>query len=116
RLTVSRRQPALVSALFEQHLGTGPTRIVGVAREPGLRSKVACSGPGDPRMELIGPAGMIARAVTAELGQEKIDIVAVDDDLAQFAAAALTPASVQRAEVIDPVRRVVRAYVTPDQI
>lgn len=113
RLTVSRRQPALVTALFARHLdGTGTT-IRSVAREPGVRTKVAYSGD---LADLVGPAGTIVRSVTADLDGEKVDLIATSDDPATFAAAALSPAKTISATVTDPSRRTVTVEVAPDQM
>jgi len=56
------------------------------------------------------------RAVTAELGAEKIDIVDWSDDLATFVASALSPAKVTSAYVIDESTRAVRALVPDYQL
>lgn len=113
RLTVSRRQPALVSSLLAKHLEGTETTISGVAREPGVRTKVAYRGQ---LSDLLGPAGMHVRAVMTDLGGEKVDLVAVSDDPAVFAAAALTPAKTIAATVTDPTRRTVTVEVAPDQM
>lgn len=117
KLTVSRRQPALVSALFERHLARvgSDARVVAVAREPGVRSKVSCAGQGDPRAELVGPAGMIVRSVMADLGGEKVDIIHSEGALEEFVAAALSPAAVVGSELVDATRRVVLVKVTAEQ-
>lgn len=119
KLTVSRRQPALVVELFNQKLAqTGTdTTIVSIAREPGVRTKVACTGSSpDPRQDLIGPAGTTARSVTSQLDGERIDILTHDADLAQYVTNALSPAVVEKVEVLDPQRRIVVAHVREDEL
>ena len=74
--------------------------------EPGVNAKGAC----------IGELGQRVRAVTAELGNEKIDIVDHSDDLATFVANALSPAKVSSAFVIDPATKAVRALVPDYQL
>lgn len=113
RLTVSRRQPALVAALFDRHLAGTETMITGVAREPGVRTKVAFEGA---VADLVGPGGLAVRAVMNELGGERIDLIAKSEDLAVFAATALSPATVISATLTDPARRVVAVEVAPDQL
>ena len=55
------------------------------------------------------------RAVTQELQGEKIDIVDYDDDIALFIAAALSPASAIRVDVLNRDTRQARAIVPDDQ-
>jgi transcription termination/antitermination protein NusA len=116
-LTVSRRHEGLLRGLFElevPEIYDGLVEIKAVAREAGLRSKVAVwsneSGI-DPVGACVGPRGSRVRAVVSELRNEKIDIIQWDPDPARFIAKALSPARVrevylddeeQQAEVIVP--------------
>src|SRR5919112_1931556 len=79
-LTVSRRHEGLLRGLFElevPEIYDGLVEIKAVAREAGLRSKVAVwsneSGI-DPVGACVGPRGSRVRAVVSELRNEKIDI------------------------------------------
>ena len=72
----------------------------------GINAKGAC----------IGELGQRVRAVTAELGNEKIDIVDYSDDLATFVASALSPAKVTSAFVVDESLKAVRALVPDYQL
>jgi N utilization substance protein A len=116
-LTVSRRHEGLLRGLFElevPEIYDGFVEIKAVAREAGLRSKVAVwsKEPGiDPVGACVGPKGSRVRAVVSELRNEKIDIIQWDPDPARFIAKALSPARVrevyldddeQQAEVIVP--------------
>ena len=76
------------------------------ALEPGINAKGAC----------IGELGQRVRAVQAELGEEKIDIVDHSDDLAKFVANALSPSKVTSAFVLDEEARQVRALVPDYQL
>jgi N utilization substance protein A len=76
------------------------------ANQPGVNAKGAC----------IGELGQRVRAVTSELGSEKIDIVDWNEDLATFVASALSPAKVTSAFVIDEGTRAVRALVPDYQL
>lgn len=122
KVTVSRRQPALVDALFAdvcEPLRSGAVQITGIARDPGSRCKVAVTStvPGlDPAAALLGPGAEYARQVAQALGSEKIDLVRHSDDLATFVAAALTPAKGVAAQLTDAARRAVTATVAPDQL
>lgn len=118
KITVSRRQPSLVTALFAKvtpELASGQVRIVAIARDPGSRTKVAVTGPG-ARAALIGPNADRIRQVVAALPGEKVDVLEHHEDLAAYAAAALTPAKIIATEVLDPARKLVRVTVAPDQV
>ena len=116
-LTVSRRHEGLLKGLFElevPEIYDGFVEIKAVAREAGLRSKVAVWSKEqgiDPVGACVGPRGSRVRAVVSELRNEKIDIIQWDPDPARFIAKALSPARVrevyldddeQQAEVIVP--------------
>lgn len=82
------------------------TKMAVRALEPGVNAKGAC----------IGELGQRVRAVTAELNNEKIDIVDYSDNLATFVANALSPAKVTSSYVIDESTKAVRALVPDYQL
>jgi N utilization substance protein A len=101
-IIVSRTHPGLIRRLFElevPEIYDGIVEIRNVAREPGLRSKIAVSSrePGlDPVGACVGPKGSRVRMVVAELRGERIDVIPWDDDPARFVANSLSPARVTR--------------------
>jgi transcription termination/antitermination protein NusA len=121
-ITVSRTHPSIVRKLFAlevPEIASGLVEITALAREAGHRSKVAVKAtqPGvNAKGAAIGELGQRVRAVSAELGGEKIDIVDHSDDLATFVANALSPARVSSAFVIDKNTRAVRALVPDYQL
>jgi N utilization substance protein A len=121
-ITVSRTHPALVRKLFAlevPEIASGVVEIVSLAREAGHRTKIAvrATEPGvNAKGACIGELGQRVRAVTAELNNEKIDIVDYSPDLANFVASALSPAKVTRAYVIDESIKAVRALVPDYQL
>jgi transcription termination/antitermination protein NusA len=121
-ITVSRTHPGLVRKLFAlevPEIHKGLVEITSVAREAGHRSKIAVKAlePGiNAKGACIGELGQRVRAVQAELGEEKIDIVDYSDDIAQFVANALSPAKVSSAFVIDEATKQVRALVPDYQL
>jgi len=121
-ITVSRTHPALVRKLFAlevPEIASGVVEIVSLAREAGHRTKIAvrATQPGvNAKGACIGELGQRVRSVTAELNNEKIDIVDYSDDLASFVASALSPAKVSKTVVIDPDLRAVRALVPDYQL
>ena len=122
QITVSRTHPALVRKLFAlevPEIAGGLVEIVSLAREAGHRTKIAVRAvePGiNAKGACIGEMGSRVRAVTAELNNEKIDIVDYSPDLAAFVASALSPAKVTRAYVVDESLKAVRALVPDYQL
>ncbi|HVX06424.1 transcription termination factor NusA [Humibacter sp.] len=121
-ITVSRTHPALVRKLFAlevPEIASGVVEIVSLAREAGHRTKIAvrANQPGvNAKGACIGELGQRVRAVTAELNNEKIDIVDYSPDLPTFVASALSPAKVTRAFVVDESLKAVRALVPDYQL
>ncbi|MCW4386708.1 transcription termination factor NusA [Salinibacterium sp. SYSU T00001] len=122
QITVSRTHPSLVRKLFAlevPEIANGLVEIVSLAREAGHRTKIAVKAnePGiNAKGSCIGELGQRVRAVTAELNNEKIDIVDYSDDLATFVSNALSPAKVSSSFVIDQSTKAVRALVPDYQL
>jgi transcription termination/antitermination protein NusA len=121
-ITVSRTHPGLVRKLFAlevPEIATGLVEIVSLAREAGHRTKIAVKA-NDPSINAkgacIGELGRRVRAVTEELGGEKIDIVDYNAELPVFVANALSPAKVTSAFVLDANTKAVRALVPDYQL
>ena len=119
-LIVSRATPDFVVKLFEREVAEihdGVVRIMGIAREPGRRTKIAVSSD-DPRIDPVGACvgirGTRVRNITDELGSERVDIVPYDKDLAKYAANALLPAKVQSVE-IDEEKHELQVTVNEEQ-
>ena len=113
-IVVSRAHKGLVEGLFKlevPEIGSGIVEIKAIAREAGHRSKVAVSSRQagvDPVGSCVGQKGVRVQAVIAELGVEKIDVIAYSDDPAKFVAAALSPAKVEKVRTDTEVKT---AYV-----
>jgi len=121
-ITVSRTHPGLVRKLFAlevPEIASGLVEIVSLAREAGHRTKIAvkANDPGiNAKGACIGELGRRVRAVTEELGGEKIDIVDYDAELAKFVANALSPAKVTSSFILDANIKAVRALVPDYQL
>lgn len=118
QLVVSRGNGDFIEWLFRAEvpeMESGAVEIKEIAREAGVRTKIAVSStvPGvDPVGTFVGGHGTRVNAVTSEVGeQEKIDIVVWDEDPANFIKNALSPTQVtevklnkagQKATVIVP--------------
>lgn len=97
-IIVSRSAKELLEGLFRQEvpeIAQGSVEIKVVAREAGSRSKIAVfSGQMgvDPVGSCVGQKGVRVQAVINELSDEKIDIIAYQDDVVEFIKSALSPA------------------------
>jgi transcription termination/antitermination protein NusA len=120
-IVVSRRSPELIKKLFEMEvpeIADKLVEIVGVAREPGYRSKIAVISHADgvdPVGACVGPRGSRVRMVVSELRGEKIDIIPHNDEPARFVAKALSPARV-REVIVDDEGRQATVIVPDDQL
>lgn len=117
-IVVSRRSPELIKGLFEvevPEIADKHVEIVGVAREPGYRSKIAVISHTDgidPVGACVGPRGSRVRMVVSELRGEKIDIIPYNEEPARFVAKALSPARVR--EVLVDDEEMQATVVVPD--
>ena len=108
QITVSRTHPGLVRKLFALEVPeiARRSRRDRLARPRG-RATARRSPCGRPiptinaKGACIGELGRRVRAVTEELGGEKIDIVDYDPELAKFVANALSPAKVTSSFILD---------------
>jgi N utilization substance protein A len=118
-IILSRSQPNLVEKLFEAEVPEiyeGIVKIVGVAREPGSRSKIAVTtrdSDVDPVGACVGIKGSRVQAVVQELRGEKIDIVPFDRDPARYIINAIQPAEVNKVIVDEADHRM--ELVVPDE-
>lgn len=117
---LSRSYPKFVSKLFAAEvpeISEGIVEIKSIAREPGIRSKIAVMSNDeavDPIGACVGQRGTRVNAVTAELGGEKIDIIEWSDDPNEFLTHALSPAKVVNVEIRP--HHEARVYVPADQL
>ena len=120
-IVVSRTHPDLIRRLFELEVPEvydGVVEVRSVAREPGVRSKVAVSSNDDhldPVGACVGPKGSRVRTVVSELRGERVDVVLWSDDPAKCVASALSPARVSRV-IIDPEDNYATVIVPDDQL
>jgi N utilization substance protein A len=121
QVRVSRAARAFVHRLMEAEvpeIKAGAVEIRALAREPGLRTKIAVwsNEPGlDPVGACVGPKGVRHRAILSELAGEHVDIVPWSDDPEAFVAAALGPARVDSVS-IDRTTRTATALVPREQL
>ena len=120
-IVVSRTHPDLIRRLFELEVPEvydGVVEVRSIAREPGVRSKVAVSSYDDrldPVGACVGPKGSRVRTVVSELRGERVDVVLWSDDPAKCVANALSPARVSRV-IVDPENNYATVIVPDDQL
>ena len=121
QVRVSRASRSFVHRLLEAEvpeIKAGTVQIRALAREPGLRTKIAVSAtePGiDPVGACVGPRGVRHRAILSELVTEHVDIVPWSDDPEAFVAASLGPAKAE-AVSIDRATRTATVLVPRGQL
>lgn len=106
QLVVSRGCPEFITHLFRSEvpeMETGAVEIKDIAREPGVRTKLAVhsSVQGvDPVGTFVGGHGTRVQAVMGEVGdQEKIDIIVWAETPDEYIANALSPTKVTRVKI-----------------
>ncbi|MDP9364024.1 MAG: transcription termination factor NusA, partial [Chloroflexota bacterium] len=121
QLIVSRSHPGLIRRLFElevPEIFSGAVEIMEVAREPGLRSKVAVAARQekvDPVGSCVGVRGVRIQNIVNELYGEKIDVIEWAPDTAQFIANALSPAKPSNV-TLDEANKVATVIVPTEQM
>jgi len=99
-IILSRADNAFVKQIFAREvpeIGSGAVEIRKIAREPGVRTKIAVysAQPGvDPVGSCVGQKGVRVQAVTNELGGERVDIIPWSEDSKEFISATLAPVEV----------------------
>ncbi len=110
-ILLSRSHYGFVKRLFEleiPELSDGSVLLYSVAREPGVRSKVAVYSENskiDPIGACIGEKGRRIANIITELHGEKVDIVRYDQDPAIFIENALSPAKNLMVAITDPKKQ-----------
>jgi N utilization substance protein A len=122
QLVVSRGNKEFIEWLFRAEvpeMESGAVEIKGIAREAGVRSKIAVASnvPGvDPVGTFVGGHGTRVNAVVSEVGeQEKIDIIVWSDDTVEYITNALSPTKVSKV-MLDEKNQKARVLVPEDQL
>lgn len=119
RIYVSRAHPGFVRKLLElevPEIEKGFIEVVAVAREPGVRTKVAVKAlvpELDPVGTCVGSSGARVREVVKELGGEKVDIIRWSDDVRELIKNSLEPARVLDIRLDEEAKKAV--VVVPDE-
>ena len=118
-LILSRSSVNFIRKLFEREVSEihdGIVEIMGIAREAGIRTKIAVRST-DPRVDAVsacvGVRGLRVRNITNELGNERVDIIRYDDDPHVYLANAMQPAKILGVEE-DRIRKQYTVYVNEE--
>jgi N utilization substance protein A len=112
QIIVSRSDPEFLKELFKlevPEIESGVVEIKAVAREAGMRSKIAVVSNQDgvdPIGSCVGQRGIRIANIMNELGEEKIDIIEWSEDPEEFVANALSPAKVNEVNIEEGVATV----------
>ncbi|MBP7637880.1 MAG: transcription termination factor NusA [Kiritimatiellae bacterium] len=121
-VVLSRACSDFVKTLFRlevAEIADGIVEVMGVARDPGYRSKIAVKTLDekvDPVGACVGLRGVRVRNIVRELNGEKIDIVRWSEDIKQYVAQALAPAKLEGVTIDPDESRTVHVTVAPDQL
>jgi len=121
QLFVSRVAPEFLVELFKlevPEVGQDLIEILGAARDPGLRAKIAVSS-NDPRIDPVGACvgmrGSRVQTVSTELAGERVDIILWNENPAQFVINAMSPAEVVSI-VVEEEKHSMDVAVGPEQL
>lgn len=121
QLFVSRTAPELLIALFRlevPEVSEGMISIIGAARDPGSRAKLAVKS-NDPRLDPVGACvgmrGSRVQSVSNELAGERVDIILWNPSEAQFVINAMSPAEIQSI-VVDEDKHSMDLAVSSDNL
>ncbi len=101
-ITLSRSHPDFVKCLFKlevSEIADGVVEVMGIAREPGYRTKIAVMSHDqkvDPVGACVGMRGIRVKNIVRELYGEKIDIIRWHSDPKTYVTNALSPAKLSK--------------------
>ncbi|MDX1707060.1 MAG: transcription termination factor NusA [Desulfobacterales bacterium] len=119
QIILSRTHPNFLIHLFRTEvpeIRESIVTIMGAAREPGIRAKIAVASNNsdiDPVGACVGMKGSRVQNVVQELRGEKIDIIPWHVDPAKFVCNALAPAEISRV-IIDEANQTMEVIVPDD--
>ena len=121
QIVVSRTHPEMIRRLFEMEvpeISNNSVEIVGIAREAGMRTKIAVKSNidgVDPVGTFVGGRGSRVQAVMNEIGEEKIDIIPFSEDPVEYISSALSPTKVISVKIDEDEKKAV-VKVPEDQL
>lgn len=126
QIEVTRASEGFLKRLFEeeiQEVYEGTVIIKNIAREAGIRSKVAVYSNHDdidPQGACIGQGGNRIQSIVAQLGnskdKEKIDVIVYSPNIGLFIANSMRPADVVGVEIIDEEERKASVIIEDEKL
>lgn len=122
RLLVTRRTPDFVIELLKlqvPEIASGDVTVKAIAREEGIRTKVAVFSQNtkvDPVGACIGESGTRIAEVLREIKPEKVDILRWSDNPAELVGNSIAPASALEVKVANIENREATVFVSPTQL
>ncbi|MBI5753681.1 transcription termination/antitermination protein NusA [Candidatus Peregrinibacteria bacterium] len=119
-LLISRTNPNLVKKLLEleiPEIKSGLVVVKSIARDPGVRCKVAVSSNDekiDPIGSCVGQKGVRVQNIMQELNGERIDIIQWSENMEDYIRTSLAPAKTAVIKLSLEEKRA-KVYVNPDQ-
>jgi N utilization substance protein A len=121
-IVLSRAHPDFVRRLFEvevPEIYEKIVEIVNVAREAGMRTKVAVLSTNpkvDPVGACVGVKGARVKPIIDELRGERIDLIAYSIDPVKYISAALAPAKVLAVNIVSEEEKKAEVLVADDML
>jgi len=121
QVMISRSHRDYMAALFRREVpevDDGTVQIMGVARDPGSRAKVAVLSRErdvDPVGACVGVRGSRIQNIVQEMYGERIDIVVWNPEISAYARNALAPAQISRI-IVDEADNMLEVTVPDDQL
>ena len=118
---LSRADPEFVVKLFAREvpeISSKSVEIKAIAREPGVRTKVAVFSTQtgvDPVGSCVGQKGVRVQAVTNEIGGERVDVIPWNDDVSELIKSSLSPAE-GIAVKLDNEKKIAKVAAPEDQL
>nr|WP_235598486.1 transcription termination factor NusA [Kosmotoga arenicorallina] len=122
KILVTRRGTSFIEELLKlqvPEIENGDVRIVSIAREEGVRTKVAVDSEDmkvDPIGACIGESGVRIGEILREIRPEKVDILRWSADPAKFISNAIAPASAIEVKISSEENKEATVYVAPTQL
>ncbi len=120
QIIISRSHPNYMEALFKlevPEISEGIVKIMGIARDPGVRAKVAVVSRDrdvDPIGACVGVRGSRINKIIQEFRGEKIDLVLWSPDITTYAVNAFSPARISRI-IVDEEEKKLEVIVPDNQ-
>ena len=121
-IILSRSHPDFVKCLFKievSEIADGVVEVMGIAREPGYRTKIAVRSHDDkvdPVGACVGMRGIRVKNIVRELYGEKIDIIRWHSDSKTYVTNALSPAKLSKVSIDADNPGLVHVIADADQL